>query len=173
MFKKIILTLFIVYLTACSSTEKQPQTIPELNSDVKKLCNDITIASGNTVDSAKAFFGEPSKIITKPAVSPHDASLKNKRVRLTYRDGYISFYEVPKYNNSFLEAAKYTRIFNAQSFANIFGQSRQEIKAKLGTPDKKTKNGIMYYCSNQSNDSINLVYKNNKLTTVVLSNWVD
>ena len=140
---------------------------------VIEFCDNFNSISGSTVSEVTNKFGQPTEIEKETHISPHDETYINNQLVLHYQDGYISIYEVPNDNRSYLYAAKYTLKFMPHELSGVIGQTTNSLKNSLGQPDKESKSSITYLCSYESHDSLVFEVNNNQVASIVLSTWLD
>lgn len=173
MFNKLLILNLILIISACSNVQEYDFGIDTPNEKIIKLCTDISSSSGSSVESTEKAFGKSDEVAFEKVTSKHDEKLINRRVFLKYRDGYVSIYELPDYNLSHLESAKYTELFRPQALGKIIGNSVIHTKESFGVPDQESQHELLYYCSYVNSSSISFKIENNSIHAVVLNKWLD
>jgi len=172
--KKILtLTILPFSLIACSTPEKVSQFIEQADNRAINFCEYLKSISGHTVASVKQRFGEASQEKSETLVSPHDDSYINQRVILQYQDGYIAIFEVPNYNRSYLEAARYTLEFKPKELNKVLGSDEAYLTKLLGESAQQSDTVISYHCDLESENLMTFDFHEDQVVAVSLTNWID
>lgn len=169
----LVLTIPFLTIMACTSPKKEPVIVEQTNHQAINFCKQLESISGHTVASVKSRFGEASREISETLISPHDKNYVNQRVILHYQDGYIAIFEVPNYNRSYLEAAKYTLEFSPTEFKHMLGRHEDHVKKLMGEPSQTTNTSSSYHCDLESENQVTFEFKEDQVVAIVLTNWID
>ncbi len=169
----LILIISSLALMACASPEKETALIKQADLRPINFCQQLESISGHTVTSVKQRFGEASQEKSETLISPHDENYINQRVILRYQDGYISIFEVPNYNRSYLEAVRYTLKFSPAELKYVLGSHETYLTQLMGEPAQTTNISSSYHCDSESEKQVTFELSENKIAAIVLTNWID
>lgn len=151
----------------------KPLAIPTAVPEVLQLCHTITSALADNGKELQEKLGKVDKIETINLANRHHPDTQDVRTLYNYQDGLVSIYTVPSLKLSYLEAAIFTKNFWPESIPMLLALNAKEIKAKLGEPDEEDKERIVYLCSYETGDSINLLLVNGRVQRLVLRNVIE
>ncbi|MDH5183567.1 MAG: hypothetical protein OEX12_06700 [Gammaproteobacteria bacterium] len=151
----------------------KPLAFPKASPEVLELCAAIT---ANLADNGKALekiLGKADKVEKVSLPNRHHPDTKDMRHMYRYNDGLVSIYTVPSLKLSFLEAAIFTKDFWPETIPMLLALSPDEVTDKLGKPDEEDKERIVYLCSYETGDSINLLLANGRVYRFVLRKVIE
>lgn len=169
-----VITLFTLGLsTTLWADPLKPMAFPKASPVVLELCTAITT---NLADNGKALqkkLGKADKVENISLPNRHHPDTKDIRRMYRYKDGLVSIYTVPSLKLSYLEAAIFTRDFWPDSIPMLLALSPAEVKDKLGKADEEDNERIVYLCSYETGDSINLLLAKGRVYRLVLRNAIE
>jgi hypothetical protein len=178
LFQTLLFSLLISVHAGTVLAEQQaaipkPLAIPEPNEAVDKLCKAISGALADNGDKLQKKLGRAEKLEEIPMPNRHHPDTNDLRVMYHYKDGLVSFYNVPSMDKTYLEAAVLTKGFWPKGIPRFLGKSRDDIKGQFGKPDEEDNDRVAYTCSYETNDSVNFLMKKDKVYRVVLRNFIE
>lgn len=169
-----IITLFTLGLSSLLWAEPpKPLAFPKASPEVLELCTTIT---NNLADNGKALqkkLGKADKVEKVNLPNRHNPDTKDVRRMYRYNDGLVSIYTVPSLKLSYLEAAVFTKNFWPDDIPMLLALNHDEVTNKLGKPDEEDKEHIVYLCSYETGDSLNLLLANGRVYRFVLRNVIE
>ncbi|MBD3610548.1 MAG: hypothetical protein HUJ30_08365 [Gammaproteobacteria bacterium] len=173
--QRIITTVLLTLGFTLPALADVPKALvfPQPSAEVAHLCQSITALLASTGKELEEKLGKADKVEKVPMTNRHDPKAKDSRNMYRYSDGMVSIYTVPKMNASYLEAAIFTQNFWPDSIPSYIGKTAAQIKQLLGKPDEVDNERIAYYCSYETNDSINFLLKEQRVYRMVLRNIIE
>ena len=169
-----ITTLFTLGLSSPLWAEPpKPLAFPKPPPEVLELCSTITSNLASTGKELQKKLGKADKIETVNLPNRHNPDTKDVRRMYRYEDGLVSIYTVPTLKVSYLEAAVFTKNFWPDAIPMLLALNHDEVINKLGEPNEEDKEHMVYLCSYETGDSLNLLLANGRVYRFVLRNVIE
>ncbi len=128
------------------------------NGSQKTLCDSVLSLVNVSPKETIHNIGNPSSVSNKNVANEYDQSVQDKKIFLEYGSSYLEYYYITNADKYLLTSVK----FYTSNFTDVFKEVIPNTKArtikKYGDPDERSKNNLQYYCSDEGNDWIDIIY---------------
>lgn len=139
----------------------------------EELCLAITSTIGENPESAIESIGRPLDRVEQNVKNRYDDSSTDKRIRLEYSGGYISFYYVSASKKYLFEGAQLSRKNFNSAMRSAIPESENAVKRIYGDADERKAGVLLYYCGIEGNTWIELKSEAGSITGVNYVGYVD
>jgi hypothetical protein len=144
-----------------------------VSKEAKEFCGLLTADTDAGKNLLLRPYGNPDRVDVKTMPNKHAPDTNDEVYTAHYRDGRVVIYSVPHIGRNYLLEVVLTDKFWPERLPRLTGKSRKEIIGHFGEPNQINGNDMIYYCTLEADQYIQLHMALGRLVRLEVKGWVD